>query len=256
MRSGHIQITADELVATLKHSSLPTLIVEGPDDAIVFRPLETRYSEINLSILPAGGRDNLLGVHARQNELANATFAFIADLDCWVHSSVPAQHRSNSIAFTSGYSIENDIFIDGDIEGLMSAEENATFRAELERFVYWYALALDRCLKGADQKIDLHPNHVLDQGADSAALIQLDANETYPEALRIEILADYGRKLRGKSLLDLAIRQLSYAGRQVRHHHLSLMEMTGARPGALIARLHQHVEGFFSQRLPQRSLNV
>lgn len=252
MKTHKTEITVDELVSTIKHSSLPTLIVEGVDDVIVFRRLEDSYSSIQLSILPAGGRTNLLKLFERLAELPKGKIAFIADRDTWVYSGIPAEYDSNLLAFTAGYSIENDIYLDGTIEAMMTPAEKIRFKTELIVFVEWYALAADRFIRGLDQKLDLHPNYVL-KGIDPEEFTGLEVGETYPAALRDSILANYKLLLRGKSLLNLAIRQLSYTGRPVRHQTSSLMETVASRPGQHLSTLYSHVGNVFSTMLLQRS---
>lgn len=244
--------TADELVAMLRHSSLPTLVVEGQDDVVAFRCLEERFRTIQLSVLDVGGRATLLAIYDRKGELPNNSVAFIADRDTWVYNEIPEHYNSPALAFSSGYSIENDIFIDGEIESLMSDEERRRFQFELEKFTEWFALAIQRFLNGSDQRLDLHPNHVLD--STDFNLYELHQGEAYPSDMRRRIAENYQKLIRGKSLLDLALRQLSYKGRPARHHHLSLIETTAARPGVLLQRLHRHIGEAFASRIVQQEL--
>ncbi len=55
-------LTADELVATLIHTTLPTILVEGTQDMTIYRWLENHIGLSNTDILPCGGRNNLLAV--------------------------------------------------------------------------------------------------------------------------------------------------------------------------------------------------
>jgi hypothetical protein len=237
--------TVDELVSMLRHSSLPTLVVEGDEDVVAFRCLEERFCSIQLSVLRVGGRPNLLAVFGRRGELPRDSVAFIADRDMWVYGELPLDYRSPLIAFTHGYSLENDVFMDGEIEKMMSIGERERFLEEVERFVEWFALAVNRLICGSsDERLDFHPNAILDGGVSAA--VELQPGETYPSALQTRIKEDYARLIRGKSLLALAVRQLSYPGRAVRHHHLSLIEVTANRPGALLQSLHQHVATVFA----------
>lgn len=242
--------TADELVSMLRHSSLPTVIVEGPDDVVAFRCLEERFRSIQLSVLDVGGRTTLLAIYDRKNEFPNNSVAFIADRDVWVYNEIPDRYNSPIMVFSNGYSIENDIFVDGDIESLMSNEERSRFKSELEKFTEWFALAVQRFLNGSDQQLDLHPNHVLDNA--DLNLCKLRQGEAYPSDMRRRITENYQNLIRGKSLLDLALRQLSYKGRLARHHHLSLIETTATRPGVLLQKLHRHIEKVFTSRVTRQ----
>lgn len=60
MSSSKVEPTFDEFVALLKRTSLPTLVVEGKDDMIVYRRLEDEYCDESLSVLSVGGRDKVL----------------------------------------------------------------------------------------------------------------------------------------------------------------------------------------------------
>lgn len=62
-------LTTEELIATLRNTSLPTVVVEGLDDMIVYRAIEQRLSHLNVSILPTGGRSKLLDIYKRKGEI-------------------------------------------------------------------------------------------------------------------------------------------------------------------------------------------
>jgi hypothetical protein len=65
--------------------------------------------------------------------------------------------------------------------------------------------------------------------------------------LRQEILNDYGRVLRGKSLLPLFIKHTNAKGRGVRHTDSGLFEMVAVNPGALLKDLLLRVEQGLNQ---------
>jgi hypothetical protein len=64
-------LTPEILLATLKHSSLPTVLIEGVDDSNVYRNFEKKIGIRSLSFLNCGGRAALLKIYERRNELAN-----------------------------------------------------------------------------------------------------------------------------------------------------------------------------------------
>ena len=43
---ANVDYSVDELVSLLKKTNLPTIVVEGSDDIIIFRHLEDRLSKI------------------------------------------------------------------------------------------------------------------------------------------------------------------------------------------------------------------
>lgn len=241
-----VTMTTDELFATLSRSSLPTVVLEGKDDLIVFRDLESKFADIQLSVLPVGGRKAVLDLFERYPELApKKAVAFIADQDFWVVTGVPAGYQSERLLLTTGYSIENDVFVDGDLKRFLSKEEAEKFTKELVVFVRWYALAFSRFLKDPGKRFDFHPNHILDNEAEREKLLALDAGEIYPADLQKQILEDYGRLLRGKSLMALLMRQLAHQKRTVRHHSKALTEVVALSPGALLIRFFTELEKLF-----------
>ena len=245
-RSGNNDITVDEIVSLLKNTSLPTILVEGADDMIVYRAFEPRLQHLHVSILPVGGRAKVLEVFQRRSEFENgARVAFIADQDSWIISGVPQEFQDACMILTSGYSVENDVILDGELWALLRGPEVARFDSDLAQFLQWYALALARHLVDATQPIALHPEHVLGNNM-QAALLSLNTGEQYPSALHAILLADYRRLVRGKSLLALLLRSLSYKGRQPRHSGDALLELVAAKPGANLNRIANQLSQVFT----------
>ncbi len=115
------EIIVRELVTTLSDSNVATLVVEGRDDMTIFRWIEdllnTRYSDRhNIDALQAQGSSNLLEIYKRRDEFSSQIpVAFMADLDELVLED-PANvlGKYPDIIWTTGYSIENDLYTDGD----------------------------------------------------------------------------------------------------------------------------------------------
>ncbi len=220
-----MEMTVDELLATLSRTSLPTVVVEGKDDLIVFRQLEYRLSTLGLSVLAAGGRGAVLELFNRRTEInSGVRVAFVADKDLWVMNGLPDEYLDDRLIFTDGYSIENDVIRDGGLLRLMSPVEQNRFHTELRRFTGWYAGQL-HTNSGA---VGIHPNVVLDPSTEVFAA---------PAALIQYLLDNFEALVRGKSLMALLIRQLSYTGRAARHHHHALMEQVATNPGPLLGRI-------------------
>lgn len=232
----------EEIIATLQRSSLPTVVIEGKHDVIVWRHLEEVFAAEGISILPVGGRPNVLAIFNRRAEIdGNTVVAFIADRDTWVCAGVPEAYRSEKLLLSDGYSVENDIFRDGDLEQLMSAAEKKSFLQETDKFLRWYALALSRFLDENPVPLDLHPNTLLDNEQrfqDETALLN---GEVYPEQLFEQLSSDFRKLLRGKSLLGLLLRQLAAKQRVARHNDKALMDMVGCNPGPLLNRIYTDI---------------
>ncbi|CAD1785834.1 DUF4435 domain-containing protein [Xanthomonas euroxanthea] len=240
--STPLEMSMDEIIALLKKTSLPTIVIEGSDDVIIYRKLEERLSDKGVSILPVGGRSRVIEIFNRRNELNAVKITFIADKDCFVYEGVPPDLEHELLFFTDGYSIENDVYRDGDLPAILTEMEAKKYHQDLEKFIRWYALAMSRFIEGQDSNLSLHPDNVFESYDE---LSNLQSGEDYPENLRLKISEDYGRLLRGKSLLTLLVKHASYRGRGVRHHTKSLLETVAARPGPLISNLFSRVSERF-----------
>jgi hypothetical protein len=237
----------DEVIGLLSKSSLPTVIIEGSDDVIVFRRMEDMFVDLGLSVMPVGGRGNVLKMFSRLNEIANSkNIAFIADLDTWVTFNVPAQFISDRLVFTDGYSIENDIFRDGNLEEIMSINERTRFDIDIAKFIRWYALALNRFQDGRDNiNLNLFPDVILDNPQDYVEKIRLNVGENYPDELHKLVLSDYGKYLRGKSLMQILSRQLSRNDRANKIHTSAFLEFVAAKPGPLLQQTYTRIGSLF-----------
>ena len=232
-----VKISVVEAIATLQHSFDPTLIAEGVDDIIFLRRLEDRFEAEGLSIFPLGGRDSVLKLFDRRSEITSAKVMFLADLDQWVYVGPPANYTDVSLLFTDGYSIENDLFRDGKLERLLTKAEKVAFQNDLQKFLAWYALALTRHLTDPQVPLSVHPAAVLDDASRLAADMQLLPGETYPQAELDSLKEQYGRLLRGKSLIALLSRQLSAKGRAVKHSSKTLLEHGSVAEGEFYKRI-------------------
>ena len=110
MSRGKIDLSVEDVIATLRNSYLPTVVVEGSDDLIILRRLQEIHSDEFLSILSVGGRDKVIKAFESRHLYPSETkFAFVADKDLWVISSVPNQYMNEVMILSNGYSIENDV---------------------------------------------------------------------------------------------------------------------------------------------------
>jgi hypothetical protein len=244
-------MSVDEIMATLKRSSLPTVLIEGQDDVVVYRQLESIYDAYGISVLPVGGRSSLLEIFRRRQELPEGRLVcFLSDLDTWIVAGIPQEFIAPDLIFTDGYSIENDALSDINAEQMLTIAEREVFRQELERFCRWYSLALSRHLSGKNVPFDLHPNYILDDNDRYDLFTHLDDDEVYPQVLFERIFANYKRELRGKSLTGLLLRQLSTAGRGTRHQSQALLEMASVRGGQYISRIFEAVGNVLNCALP------
>ena len=102
------------LVGMLHNSQLPTVIVEGKDDHQIYQWVERCAGSQKANVLPVGGKETLLAVYKRRNEFAHLPVAFVADRDLWLFSGIPPDYPD--VIWTEGYSIENDLYADANLE--------------------------------------------------------------------------------------------------------------------------------------------
>ena len=238
MSNNKSRPTTDELLETLKRTALPTVLVEGVNDIIFYRKIEGELEDIGVDMLPAGNKDAVLELHEKL-KLTNISspIAFIVDNDLWIHKPPANKYNIESIITTNGYSIENDLFIDGNLQKLLSPDEEIKFKDELHRFTRWYALSVNKQLNGGNSAFRTHPMKVLDDNEFYEKETALNINEPYPEKLFEEIIENYGRILRGKSLFAILVRQLSSKKREVKFSVKQLMELGASEKGENFYRI-------------------
>ena len=204
--------TADEIIASLKHTNLPTIVVEGKDDMKIYRLLEKSLHH-QISILQCGGRTTLLEVFERKEEFKNPNVIFIADSDMYVFSEIPPKYISDVLQFTKGYSIENDLYMDGQ-KMLDSAVLNHTElekkQAILENVIKWFAFQVE-CDKNTGvfsckvKEVNLNSTkYMLKNKTNFAANFLTNQNyKPASTAILADLKANYATKLRGKFLFQI-----------------------------------------------------
>lgn len=238
----------NEVISTLSRSSLPTVIIEGVDDVVVYRILEDIFSDFGISVLPVHGRKNVLKVFDRLNEIENREqVAFIADRDLWVISGIPVQYTSSRLIFTDGYSIENDIFRDSGIRNLMRRIEREKFEKDVEKYSHWYALTVKRTLENShDVCIKTYPGILFDNASEYSRQIELRDNELYPDEILETVKSDIEKYIRGKSLMQIASRQLNCKGRDIKINPTVFLGIAPSKPGPLLSDIFAKVGSIFS----------
>ncbi|NPD69791.1 DUF4435 domain-containing protein (plasmid) [Lichenicola cladoniae] len=244
MRTDKPQVTTDELFELLKRTSLTTILVEGKDDIIFYRKIEEELREYNIDMLPAGNKNSVLELRDRISQISVlATVIFIVDKDLWVHSNPGEDLCPVGVLTTDGYSIENDLFADGDIEALLDTRELDQYHSDIVKFLKWYALAVSRALHGKDSAFRTHPGKVLDDIDFYLEQTKLSEGEAYPVDLLDFIKTNYKRVLRGKSLIAIAQRRFSANGRDVKHSTKQLIAFGASRRGENFRRICKLIRG-------------
>jgi hypothetical protein len=131
------KMTESEIISYLTKTSLPTILVEGEADAGIYRWLESQLGIFSGSFLICSGRDVLLSIYRRRGTFPHGKIAWLADLDMWRYSSPPTDLAG--IIFTTGYSIENDLYAGSDIESLLEPAEQSQHAQLLRVICRWCA---------------------------------------------------------------------------------------------------------------------
>jgi hypothetical protein len=233
------ELTVEETISVLKKTSLFNIVVEGRDDIVAFRVLERkihRSGKDQVSLIAAGGRDRLLQIYeGMEGDPALSRCVFICDMDTWVLSGVPHCYRVSEILLTDGYSIENDLLGDYPPEYFMDSDELQTYQQEIDYFSQWFTLEVSKVFSGQGGELRTYPGTILDLHREELT-IAIKQHPTAPDIYEI-VKADPIRIVRGKSVLQIAMRQLARKGRVSKHHHLSFLEHSANAGGANFSRI-------------------
>lgn len=248
-------LTENVLVATLRRSQLPTVIVEGKDDMQIYQWAERRVGIQNANVLPVGGREMLLAVYKRRNEFADLPVAFVADRDLWLFSGIPSDYPD--VIWTQGYSIENDLYADADLENLLNVGEAAEHQQILEAIIEWFAFEVEEYLEGREAQVDKHCNEIVQIGETEMDQDFRTRRGFHPpsEKRYQQIKAAYQLQLRGKSLFEILIRFLNAPNRGTTYSTSALYEIAVKiiSPQPLIDRLINEIERTIAEHTPPNS---
>ena len=202
-------MTVEHLVGVLRRARKPSIVVEGDDDVIIYRELAKRIGILEVVLRPSGGREKLLQVYERRSEFTQVPVAFIADQDMWLFSGI--EQGYDDVIWTTGYSIENDLYSDAELERLLDDNETAEHQQILDAISTWFAFAIEEYLAGNAPKLDLHCDEMVPPGK-----TELDTGFCTrqgfrtPNAERVQQIRNtYQLLLRGKQLFQLLVRFLS-----------------------------------------------
>ena len=241
----------DEFVASLRHSNLPTIIVEGQEDMPIFRWVEARLGIGNADVVEVGGRKKLLSIFERRHEFPNLPVAFVADKDMWLFSGIPSDY--DGVIWTEGYSIENDLYAGAKLEDLLDTEEAQEYQQLLDAIVEWFAFEVEEYLAGRFFEVHKHCRHVVPLGQTQVdEKFRNDRDFRRPGKKTYQQIRDeYVFKLRGKQLFQVLERILNTPSRGTRYNVNSLREtalkMTDAHPQ--MSRLMQEIEQKMTNQL-------
>jgi len=219
------KMTESEIITYLGKTSLPTLLVEGDADAGIYRWVERQLGIFSGSILVCSGRDVLISIYKRRGTFPHGKIAWLADLDMWRYSSPPADLAG--IIFTAGYSIENDLYADSDIESLLEPAERSQHARLLGVVCRWFAFEILEYQAGRTALTASHINQVVDFAVmDISAVFRAFRSFAEPDATLVnQLVSDYKLQLRGKTLLQVIVKYLSDSRRNPKYSYGSIIEL-------------------------------
>lgn len=201
-KASDAQLNVDELVATLRNSSLPTLLVEGRSDMELFYALEEMCFENSIDVLPVGGRVALFEVFKRRAEFRTTPVAFLADSDMFIFGNIPPD--LSGIIFTEGYAIENDILSGGRAFRMIAGKHRPKWSKVIASLSQWFAATAHRYLNGETVDYSQHPVQLVCFSAGTltpkSQAVLIDPTPLCEQAKRV--LAEPTKYLRGHTLLD------------------------------------------------------
>lgn len=232
-------LSVTDALALLSKSSLPTLLTEGTDDYRVMRKVENRLADLGVDFLPLGGRLMVLDVWRSLPAHRHNNTAALVDLDCWLYCGIPSDCIGDNLIYTKGYSIENDIMLDCDLTNLMDAHEESVFYQELEIVSAYHAREIEKAKSGLDFSLATHVNAIIGAGDISPSLCEKE-KETKQIIIRF-----FKQNLRGKSLLELLVRQLNRPGRFAKIGYRPLYEFGSMNIGSIFQDLESSIRSKF-----------
>ena len=246
--------TVNELVATLQRTTAPTLLVEGTDDADVYRIVERRLSLAPGTVLSCGGRDTLLRVFLRRAEFASSCCAFLADRDLWLFAAPPIEYER--VLLTRGYSIENDVLDTQAVEALLDGSEAVAFSKLLDLLSAWFAFEVQQWRQGKDPLLALHIQQIIDlQTTTFSAAWKACRSFTPPDStLTLDVRANYRLKIRGKQLLQALAHILSAPSRRSKYSRTNIPEIAACSPNhSSLEALGRSIQRAFDATRPAQS---
>ena len=139
-------VSPKEFVGAAARSNKLNIVVEGKTDVKVYEQLIAKIGIKNIDCYYAGNRDEVFKVYCEVKKKRGLLprVAFIADQDSWVfltESEKPPKGYETidktDIIWTEGYSIENDLYIEGRLTSFV--DEKSRYDDTLDAICTWYA---------------------------------------------------------------------------------------------------------------------
>ena len=175
---------------------------------ILEKLIEQDKSECNLIT----SRDELL--HHYRNRQYRFLSVYVVDQEMRVFSETSECYLN--IIWTKGYSLENDLYIDGNLENLIDPYEKWKHRQVLNAVIKWFAFEVEKFF--ANETLEIHDVNLSDIVPPGRLELDKKFCETHnfrePPVKRIRnIKKEYERLLPGRFLFQILIRFLNTPGR-------------------------------------------
>jgi len=243
--SKSIALSENEMIAYLKRTLLPTILVEGNDESLVYRYLENKINIKNVDVLICNGRNMLLNLFKRREEFQKANVVFVADRDMWFFVDIPKEYK-NEIVFTDGYSLENDLYIQSYFEVLLDEREAQSFQSLIKELSVWFAMEVNRYIETGESLCDVHINQVCPKNVLSEEF-KVKIGFVNPPIHLIQMISqDYTRALRGKNLFEALLKFLNHQKRPSKYSRANLLELGAKNENPRIAVLVDTILDKFS----------
>ena len=236
----------DELIIGMCDSEKQHLIVEDSHDVDIFQRLVKRHGFSEVQIHASESRANLLHLYGRRDDFSHVPVVFIADRDMWLFEGIPVGYED--IIFTTGFSIENDIYAEAKLERLLEPHETAKHQQILISAIKVFALEVERYKKqglstGYLSLEELDPSGLIEIGLDFRT--RHDFFQPDPKLIQY-IKENYKLHLRGEWLFQILCRFLNAHGRDFKFditpRNLCRIALEMSESNLWIDKLMQQVE--------------
>lgn len=239
-------LTDDELISAINHSSEPYIIVEGPDDVMIYRWI---LDDINCTAMlePRGGCGEVKKLYVRCHEIKNPKVIFICDRDTLVYTNVVPKEYQGMI-YTEGYSIENDLYQGKSFEKqYFRKKDKMLFEKSLNEFLLYYACEFEKFQKGIEFNFDESPEKIILENdgyiLDTSNLI----NYKEPSPNTIDYIKNgYDLLLRGHSLFHLIRKIMARPDRGITYSLKQIYEICYNLKSDSIKRLQNRIKSMLT----------
>lgn len=194
--------STEEVVAMIKRSHWPTLVVEGSSDQTFYQSVEKKSKQTTIDFIAVGGKRAVLAIYKKRHEF-KVPVVFVADRDVWVFFRKPK--GLEELVVTNGYSIENDILNETQIRQGLSSAGISYLDNMKEPLSNWFAYQVGCCKNGQKYSFRCSITGLVDEQFHLTKGI-LGDNPVIDDKILTDITSHWWKKFRGKTLLDLCFR--------------------------------------------------